>query len=120
VRYLDDAGLDLFAFTLDKTGGGFSPTTRYQDYAISRTLIHWESQSTTSAASPTGQRYIHHVERGTKVLLFARLHNDDRAFWCLGTARYRSHEGDRPIGFVWELDHQLPPDLYTSFAAAVA
>ncbi len=120
VRYLEDAGVDVFAFTLDKTSGGFSPTTRYQDYAISRTLIHWESQSTTSAASPTGQRYIHHAERGTKVLLFARLHNDDRAFWCLGTARYRSHEGDRPIGFVWELDHQLPPDLYTSFAAAVA
>ena len=26
---------DLFAFTLDKSVGGFSPTTRYRDYAIS-------------------------------------------------------------------------------------
>jgi hypothetical protein len=31
---------DLFAFTLDKTTGQFSPTTRYRDYAISPELIH--------------------------------------------------------------------------------
>ncbi len=67
------AKAELFAFTLDKSSGGFSPTTRYRDDAVSRTLIHWESQSTTSAASPTGQRYIHHAERGSKVLLFRPL-----------------------------------------------
>ncbi len=42
-----DANAELLAFTLDKSSGGFSPTTRYRDYAISRTLIHWESQSST-------------------------------------------------------------------------
>jgi superfamily II DNA or RNA helicase/HKD family nuclease len=120
VRYIEEAKVDLFAFTLDKSVGGFSPTTRYRDYAISRDLIHWESQSVTSVASDTGQRYINHEERGSSVLLFARLRTDDRAFWCLGTARYRSHDGDRPIAFVWQLDHPLPADLYTSFAAAVA
>ena len=111
---------DLFAFTLDKSGGGFSPTTRYRDYAISRTLIHWESQSSTSVDSDTGRRYVNSTGEGTNVVLFSRVRTDDRAFWCLGTARYRSHEGDRPIAFVWELDHPLPADLYTSFAAAVA
>jgi len=111
---------DLFAFTLDKSVGGFSPTTRYRDYAISRTLIHWESQASTAADSDTGKRYVTQGRDGTKVVLFGRLRADDRAFWCLGTAHYRSHEGDRPIAFVWELDHPLPADLYTSFAAAVA
>jgi len=111
---------DLFAFTLDKSVGGFSPTTRYRDYAISRELIHWESQSTTSADGETGRRYINHRSEGTNIVLFGRLRSDDRAFWCLGTARYRSHEGDRPIAFVWELDQPLPADLYASFAAAVA
>ena len=120
VRYVEDAKVDVFAFTLDKSVGGFSPTTRYRDYAISRDLIHWESQSVTSVGSDTGQRYINHEERGSSVLLFARLRTDDRSFWCLGTARYRSHDGDRPIAFVWQLDHPLPADLYTSFAAAVA
>jgi hypothetical protein len=47
-----DANAELFAFTLDKSSGSFSPTTRYRDYAISRTLIHWESQSITRADSP--------------------------------------------------------------------
>ena len=113
-------GADLFAFTLDKSVGGFSPTTRYRDYAISRDLIHWESQSATSVDSATGRRYIESATRGTTVVLFGRLRTDERAFWCLGTARYVSHEGDRPIAFVWKLDHPLPADLFTSFAAAVA
>jgi superfamily II DNA or RNA helicase/HKD family nuclease len=111
---------DLFAFTLDKSSGGFSPTTRYRDYAISRDLIHWESQSVTSALGETGQRYINHRQRGTRILLFARLNASDRAFWCLGPATYVSHEGERPISFTWKLDYPLPADLYTSFAAAVA
>jgi hypothetical protein len=121
VRYVDPANADLFLFTLDKTGDqGFSPTTRYQDYAISRSLIHWESQSTTSIDSPTGQRYINHEALGSSIVLFARLRTSDRAFRCLGTARYQSHEHERPIAFVWALDQPLPPDVYTSFAAAVA
>jgi hypothetical protein len=53
-------------------------------------------------------------------VLFARLRTNDRAFRCLGTARYQSHENERPIAFVWELDQPLPPDVFTSFAAAVA
>ncbi|MFN8037319.1 MAG: DUF3427 domain-containing protein [Acidimicrobiia bacterium] len=111
---------DLFAFTLDKTGGSFSPTTRYRDYAISPELIHWESQSVTSLASETGHRYINQCEQGTNVVLFARLSTADRAFWCLGPATYVSHEGERPIAFTWRLHHRLPGDLFAEFAAAVA
>jgi superfamily II DNA or RNA helicase len=111
---------DLFAFTLDKSSGSFSPTTRYRDYAISRDLIHWESQSATSVASPTGQRYLNHEQQGSSVVLFARLRADDRALWCLGPATYVRHEGDRPIAITWRLQHSLPGDLYAEFAAAVA
>jgi hypothetical protein len=114
------SGSDLFAFTLDKSSGRFSPTTRYRDYAISRELIHWESQSATAEASETGQRYINHLTRGTKIVLFARLSTNDRAFWCLGPASYVRHQGERPIAFVWKLERPLPADLYTEFAAAVA
>ena len=120
VKWLPDEQTDVFTFTLDKTSGEFSPTTRYQDYAISPELIHWESQSTTSVASPTGQRYLHHEERGSNVVLFARLRADDRSFWCLGPATYVRHEGERPIAITWRLHHRLPADLFTAFAAAVA
>ena len=113
-----DANAELFAFTLDKSSGSFSPTTRYRDYAISRTLIHWESQSITRADSPTGLRYRHHERDGRSIMLFTRLRADDRAFWFLGPARYLRHEGEKPMAITWELAHPLPGDLYASFAAA--
>ncbi|MEB2286449.1 MAG: helicase [Polyangiaceae bacterium UTPRO1] len=114
------ANAELFAFTLDKTSGDFSPTTRYRDYAISRTLIHWESQAATRADSPTGLRYRNHERDGRTILLFARLRTDDRAFWFLGPATYRGHVGERPMAVTWELEVPLSGDLYTAFAAAVA
>lgn len=120
VLWAEGENADAFAFTLDKTSGGFSPTTRYRDYAISRELIHWESQSMTREDSPTGTRYREHVARGTSILLFARLRADDRAFWFLGPATYVRHESELPMKITWRLHHPLPGDLYASFAAAVA
>lgn len=114
------ANAELLAFTLDKSVGGFSPTTRYRDYAISRTLMHWESQSLTRADSPTGLRYRSHERDGRSIMLFTRLRADDRAFWFLGPATYRGHVGEKPMAITWELTHPLPGDLYASFAAAVA
>lgn len=120
VRWLPQARVDLLAFTLDKTSGQFSPTTRYRDYAISRELLHWESQSGTRADSPTGRRYQTHVSTGSTVLLMARLTTDDRAFWLLGPAMYKHHEGERPMAITWRLQHALPGDLYAAFGAAVS
>ena len=113
-------GADLLAFTLDKTSGDFSPTTRYRDYAVSPELIHWESQSNTRANSPTGQRYQNHMAMGRSILLFARARADERAFWFLGPATYVSHEGEQPMAVTWRLSSPLSGDLFTSFAAAVA
>jgi hypothetical protein len=118
--WVDDEKSDVLAFTLDKTEGNFSPTTRYRDYAISRELIHWESQSSTKTLSPTGKRYCNHLEQGSSVMLFARENTDERAFWFLGPATYVSHESERPMGITWRLDHLLPGDLFVIFAAAVA
>lgn len=114
------ANADLLAFTLDKSSGGFSPTTRYRDYAISRNLIHWESQSSTRADSTTGLRYRNHERDGRTIQLFTRLRADDRSFWFLGPATYSSHVGERPMAITWELEQPLSGDLYQSFAAAVA
>ena len=110
------------AFTLDKTDGQFSPTTRYNDYAISSELIHWESQSSVRIASATGQRYINQLQAGTHVMLFARENANDRAFWFLGTADYVKHEEGKecPMAITWRLHAPLPGDLFAAFAAAVA
>ena len=109
---------DLLAFTLDKTSGGFSPTTRYRDYAISRDLIHWESQSTTRADSETGlplpaPRPRRHgrscsspaASRRPRLLVPRPRH-------------LRRHVGEQPMAITWELDIPLPGDLFAAFAAA--
>ena len=120
VRYMKGERVDAFVFTLDKTDGTFSPTTRYNDYAISPELIHWESQSGTRETSPTGLRYQNHVAQGSDVHLFARATTDERAFFFLGPATYVRHVGELPMKLTWRLTHPLPGDLYAAFAAAVA
>lgn len=116
VRYSSEERADVFTFTLSKSEGDYSPTTMYRDYAISPDLVHWESQSTTSAAAPTGQRYINHVEQGSHVLLFCRETNNGefgaRPYFFLGPARYVSHTGSRPMAITWKLDHPMPADFY--------
>ena len=120
VYWAANARSDLLAFTLDKTTGQFSPTTRYRDYAISTELIHWESQSATRADSETGRRYQNHAAAGTHIMLFARERSDDRAFYFLGPATYVKHESEQPMAITWRLHRPLPGDLFAAFAAAVA
>ncbi len=103
--------------TFRKGERDFSPTTRYQDYPISRTQLHWESQSTTTPQSATGQNYIHFQSRGYTILFFARLEKrlgtETAPFLFLGPAKkLLSHEGSRPIAMVWELQYPIPAELY--------
>ncbi len=115
VLHLKQLDADLFLITLNKTEREYSPTTMYEDYAISDRLFHWQSQSTTSAESPTGQRYINHRERGHTILLAVRESNSERGLSCpyyfLGAADYVSHEGSRPMSIIWRLHHPIPAHL---------
>ena len=114
VKWLPDKQLDVFFVTLNKADKDYSPTTMYNDYSINESLFHWQSQSTTAENSSTGQRYIHHVERGSKVLLFVREFKADRvtggaeAYTYLGTANYVKHQGSRPMNITWRLDRPIP------------
>lgn len=107
---------DAFLVTLRKSESDYSPTTMYRDYAISPELFHWESQSTTSVASPTGQRYLNHTARRSHVLLFTRQHRIDELgtapYTFLGPMSYVSHTGDRPIAITWKLAHAMPTDVF--------
>ena len=78
----EDTNSELFFVTLEKSERDYSPSTLYRDYAISPLLFHWESQSGTTQASPTGQRYIHHRERGGHILLFVRTRQDEDGARC--------------------------------------
>jgi superfamily II DNA or RNA helicase/HKD family nuclease len=111
---------DMFFFTLEKSERDFSPTTRYRDYAISPTLFHWESQSTTSIASPTGRRY---VSPGSRPLLFVRKSKqgelgDATAYTYLGPAEFVSNVGERPMAITWRLLHAMPAEFFEEAAVA--
>ena len=119
VLYVPDLNVDAFFVTLKKSEADYSPTTMYRDYPISSTLFHWESQSTTSITSATGQRYL---SGSSTVLLFVREEQKDEfgtaPYLFLGPAHHISHTGERPIGITWELEHAMPTDFFT--AATVA
>ncbi|MFE7893176.1 DUF3427 domain-containing protein [Streptomyces sp. NPDC057412] len=115
---------DALLITLEKNEKDFSPTVRYKDYALSPSLFHWESQSTTADTSPTGLRYRQHEQRGSHVLLFARRYKETdigkaQPWMLLGPATYVQHEGSKPMAITWRLHHDLPADVwsYASIAA---
>ena len=117
VKYIPEKNIDILFITLNKSEENYSPSTMYKDYSISDLLFHWQSQSTTSEDSVTGQRYINHVRNGSKVVLFVRENREDLAgaspYTFLGTANYLSHTGSKPMNIVWKLDKPIPAGFLT-------
>jgi Domain of unknown function (DUF3427) len=117
VAWSEEHQSDLFFVTINKADEDYSASTRYKDYPVSPSLFHWESQARTATSSPTGQRYINHVARGAKVIIFVRENRrDDRdvssPYLCLGPARHVSHKSERPMQIVWELERPMPGDIF--------
>lgn len=123
VLHLPSINCDAFFFTMNKTDKLFSPSTMYQDYAISDSLFHWQSQSTTSEDSPTGRRYVEHKKRNHTILHFGREDKINNGLSCpfffLGPATYLSHVGSRPMSITWQLECPLPARLFRRFARLV-
>lgn len=115
VAYVEHLNVEILFVTLRKSEAEFSPTTMYRDYPINATTFHWESQSTTSLASPTGHRYI---SNSSRVLLFVREQQKNEygtsPYLNLGRVRHESHRGERPITITWKLDTKVPSDFLTS------
>lgn len=113
VLHVPQRKLDLFFADINKSEADFSPTTMYEDYALTDKLFHWQSQSQTGADSSTGKRYINHREHGDTPLLFIRnrkkLDNGlTSPYFFAGPLRYQRHEGSKPMSIIWELEHPLP------------
>ncbi len=106
----------ILLVTFQKTEREFSPSTMYADYPISRELLHWESQSSTTQAGERGQNLIHHMERGYTILVFAREVKKRNGvtvpFTYLGPAERVSYESEQPIKMVWRLRHAMPAEMF--------
>lgn len=113
VKWLPEKKLDVLFVTLNKSDKDYSPTTMYQDYSINKALFHWQSQSTTSEQSTTGQRYIHHRAQGSRILLCVREAKKDAwgntaSYSVLGFVDYVQHTGSNPMSITWKLADEIP------------
>lgn len=121
VLHIPRTKVDAFFVTLQKTEDDYSPTTMYEDYLISHDQFHWQSQSSTSVDSPTGQRYLQHRNLGYTPLLFVRETKSlpsglTAPYYFLGPCEYLSHQGSRPISIVWRLLNAVPARLFRAMA----
>ena len=109
VRYFKDKDLDIFFITLNKSDKDFSEATLYEDYAISENLFHWQSQHKDTQESKNVKRYI---ESKGRVSLFVREYKSIDGKACpyiyLGECTHVSHEGNKPVSFVWKLKNPIP------------
>jgi superfamily II DNA or RNA helicase/HKD family nuclease len=116
ILWLPSARADALFVDLRKAERDYSPSTMYRDYAINRTLFHWESQARQTPEQPTVQRYINHQDEGTRVLLFVRESKrfalGTQPFYFLGPVSYVDHRGERPVSFTWRLPRAMPEELF--------
>ena len=121
VLNIKEKNTELLFVTLEKTEDKYSPTTMYDDYAISEKLFHWQSQNLTKPDSPKGKSYINHEKDGKNIILFVRECNHDKnkntmTYICLGKVLYKSYYGSQPMSITWEIEEEIPAFLWKNIA----
>lgn len=116
VKTFNSSNTTALVVNLEKSEKHFSPTTMYKDYAISTDEFAWDSQNATTPESQPGQLFQHHEELGHRIVLFVRRNKKDAIgtspYMCLGTVKYISHEGSKPMHIRWALDRPMPASMF--------
>lgn len=113
VWYIEKEKTDVFFVTLNKQEKHYAPEVKYADYSINDELFHWQSQNKTDIKSKIAQRYINHRYTNNKILLCVRNYRNNEyglteGYSVLGFCDYVSHQGSRPISFVWKMHNRIP------------
>lgn len=112
---------ELLFIDLIKSEEDYSPTTLYDDYAISETLFHWQSQNQTRDDSGKGLTYINHQKLGKRILLFVREKSKNEfkntnGYVFIGEGNFQEYEGSKPMSIKWELNEPMPNYLWKESA----
>ncbi len=121
VAFSKEKNTELLFITLNKSEKDFSPTTLYEDFAISEKLFHWQTQNSVSPEKGKGLTYINHIQEKKRILLFVREKNEDEygnamASVFLGEGKLIEHYGSKPMSIKWELHEPMPPYLWKDSA----
>jgi len=116
-----DLNTEILFIDLVKSDEDFSPTTMYEDYAISETLFHWQSQNQTRNDSGKGLTYINHQELEKHILLFVRekakdIYSNTMGYVFVGKGNLIEHYGSKPMNIKWELNEPMPNYLWKESA----
>lgn len=108
--------------TINKSDKEYSPSTLYEDYAISPMQFHWQSMNKVRRSSEEGRRISEQRTNGWKYLLFVRDAKQDEygitnAYYCLGFMDYESSHGECPMNVVWKMQRSIPGFILESAKA---
>ena len=108
---------ELLFVTLDKSSG-YHADIAYQDYAITASRFHWQTQNAAGPDTPAGRRYLESPENGWTFQLFVRLKKKDPYRVCgpVYIAERDDTRGDRPMSIEWTLQVPLPPRFFAEFS----
>lgn len=112
---------ELLFIDLIKSEEDFSPTTMYNDYAVSDTLFHWQSQNSARPDIGKGLSYVTHKENEKQILLFVREkstdeHGNTMGYIFIGKGELKDYYGSKPMSINWLLHEPLPPYLWKESA----
>lgn len=112
----------LVFVTLNKSDKEYSPSTLYEDYAISQNQFHWQSMNKTRTQSEEGQRITNQKQNGWKYILFVRDSKTDEygiinGYYCLGEMDFNSSHGECPMNVVWDMREPIPGFILESAKA---
>ncbi|MGO3181600.1 MAG: DUF3427 domain-containing protein [Aequorivita sp.] len=112
---------EILFVDLIKSEEDFSPTTMYNDYAVSETLFHWQSQNQTRSDRGKGLTYINHQNLDKKILLFVREKSKDEfgntmGYVFIGEGSIEDYYGSKPMSVNWNLSEPIPQYLWNASA----
>lgn len=112
-QYNKDNNFAMVFVTLNKSDKEYSPSTLYEDYAISQKQFHWQSMNKTQISSTEGKRIIEQRTNGWKFILFVRESKNDEynitnGYHCLGEVDFNSSHGECPMNVVWDMKEPIP------------
>jgi len=112
---------ELLFIDLIKSESDFSPSTLYQDFAMSETLFHWQTQNSARPDLGRGLSYVNHIDSGKIILLFVRERKRNEfdstmSYVFLGDANLIEHSGYKPMNITWKLREPMPHYLWKESA----
>lgn len=121
-QYNKERKFAMVFVTLNKSDKEYSPSTLYEDYAISPEQFHWQSMNKVRQNSEEGQRIIQQRENGWKFLLFVRDSKQDEygmtnAYYCLGFMDFDSCHNECPMNVIWDMQQSIPGFILESAKA---